>query len=80
MGITFSEKLMVRTASGQSFPAEAIVLATGMTRKTPKIEGLEKFEGSGVSYCATCDGFFFRGKDVAVLGSGEYAANEAMEL
>ena len=80
VGITFGEKLMVRTASGQSFPAEAIVLATGMTRKTPKIEGLEKFEGSGVSYCATCDGFFFRGKDVAVLGSGEYAANEAMEL
>jgi thioredoxin reductase (NADPH) len=80
VGISFEEKLMVRTASGQSFPAEAIVLATGMTRKIPKIQGLEKFEGSGVSYCATCDGFFFRGKDVAVLGSGEYAANEAMEL
>lgn len=80
VGISFGETLLVRTASGQSFPAEAIVLATGISRKVPKIEGLEKFEGSGVSYCATCDGFFFRGKDVAVLGSGEYAANEAMEL
>lgn len=80
VGISFGEKLMVRTASGQSFPAEAIVLATGISRKVPKIDGLEKFEGSGISYCAVCDGFFFRGKDVAVLGSGDYAANEAMEL
>lgn len=80
VGISFGEKLMVRTASGQSFPAEAIVLATGISRKVPKIEGLDKFEGSGISYCAVCDGFFFRGKDVAVLGSGDYAANEAMEL
>jgi thioredoxin reductase (NADPH) len=80
VGISFGDTLLVRTASGQSFPAEAIVLATGISRKVPKIEGLEKFEGSGVSYCATCDGFFFRGKDVAVLGSGQYAANEAMEL
>lgn len=80
VGISFGETLLVRTASGQTFPAEAIVLATGISRKVPKIEGLEKFEGSGVSYCATCDGFFFRGKDVAVLGSGQYAANEAMEL
>jgi thioredoxin reductase (NADPH) len=80
VGISFGETLMVRTASGQSFPAEAIVLATGMTRNVPKIEGFEKFEGSGISFCAVCDGFFFRGKDVAVLGSGVYAANEAMEL
>lgn len=80
VGITFGEKLMVRTASGQSYPAEAIVLATGISRKVPKIKGFEKFEGSGISYCAVCDGFFFRGKDVAVLGSGDYAVNEAMEL
>jgi thioredoxin reductase (NADPH) len=80
VGISFGETLMVRTASGQSFPAEAIVLATGISRKVPKIDGLEKFEGGGISYCAVCDGFFFRGKDVAVLGSGDYAANEAMEL
>lgn len=80
VGISFGETLMVQTASGQSFPADAIVLATGISRKVPKIDGIEKYEGSGVSYCATCDGFFFRGKDVAVLGSGEYAANEAHEL
>lgn len=80
VGISFDDKLTVRTASGQSFPTDAIVLATGVSRKVPKIDGLEKFEGSGISYCAVCDGFFFRGKDVAVLGSGDYAANEAMEL
>lgn len=80
VGISYGETLLVRTASGQSFPAEAIILATGISRRVPKIENLEKFEGSGVSYCAVCDGFFFRGKDVAVLGSGDYAANEAMEL
>jgi thioredoxin reductase (NADPH) len=62
VGISFGEKLMVRTASGQSFPAEAIVLATGISRKVPKIDGLEKFEGSGISFCAVCDGFFSEAK------------------
>ena len=54
--------------------------SAGTGRKKPKIENPDRFEGSGVSYCAVCDAFFFRGKKVAVLGGGEYAKNEAEEL
>ena len=60
--------------------ARAVVLATGSARAVPPIEGLAAFERKGVSYCAVCDGFFFRGKDVAVLGNGAYALSEAQEL
>jgi thioredoxin reductase (NADPH) len=60
--------------------SRAVVLATGASRSTPPIPGIAAFEGRGVSYCAVCDGFFHRGKDVAVLGSGAYALHEANEL
>jgi thioredoxin reductase (NADPH) len=63
-----------------NFESHAAVFATGAGRVTPKIDGLAEFEGRGVSYCAVCDGFFYRGKDVAVLGSGKYALNEASDL
>ena len=63
-----------------SFTAKSVILATGTQRRAPKIEGLKNFEGRGVSYCAVCDGFFYRGKTVAVLGEGEYAAEEAAYL
>ena len=63
-----------------SFTAKSVILATGTSRRAPKIEGLKEFEGRGVSYCAVCDGFFYRGKTVAVLGEGEYAAEEAAYL
>ena len=46
----------------------------------PKIRGIREFEGKGVSYCAVCDAFFYRGKDVVVLGNGAYAQSEANEL
>ncbi len=59
---------------------DAVMIATGSTRKAPKIEGLKSFEGKGVSYCAVCDAFFYRGKPVVVIGSGEYAAHEAAVL
>lgn len=60
--------------------ADSVIIATGMPRRTPKVEGFERFDGAGISRCAVCDGFFHRGKNVAVLGSGEYAAHEAEEL
>lgn len=62
------------------YNATAVLLATGQTRKKAEIENLESFEGSGVSYCAVCDGFFYRGKKVGVLGNGDFAVSEAMEL
>ena len=49
-------------------------------RAVPRIPGLAGLEGHGVSYCAACDAFFYRGKDVAVLGSGEYALHEVQAL
>lgn len=64
----------------ETYRAPALILATGSSRATPRIEGLKRLEGHGVSYCAVCDAFFYRGKDVAVLGSGDYALHEAMEL
>lgn len=63
-----------------SYTAKSVVLATGTQRRAPKIKGLAEFEGRGVSYCAVCDGFFYRGKTVAVMGEGEYAAEEASYL
>ncbi|MGI6736371.1 MAG: NAD(P)/FAD-dependent oxidoreductase [Anaerovoracaceae bacterium] len=77
VGLGFTDRLQVDTADGTSRPADAVVLAMGAARRRPEIRNLEKYEGSGVSYCAVCDGFFFRGKDVAVLGSGPYARHEA---
>ena len=79
VGLTFTDKLTVETLSGDC-PADAVILATGASRAAPPIPGLKALEGHGVGYCATCDAFFYRGKDVAVLGSGEYALHEASAL
>lgn len=81
VGIGFGENMEyeVHTAEGKH-SAKSIVIATGSQRATPPIKGIKELEGMGVSYCAVCDGFFFRGKDLAVLGNGRYAAHEAMEL
>lgn len=79
-GVEYAEKgFSVKTTAG-AFPADAIILATGAPRATPPIPGVREFEGRGVSYCAICDAFFYRGKAVAVLGEGEYALEEARTL
>ncbi|MDF2609548.1 MAG: Thioredoxin-disulfide reductase [Lachnospiraceae bacterium] len=79
VGLNYNGKLVVQTKN-QDYVADSVVIATGTSRMAPKIKGLKEYEGYGVSYCAVCDAFFYRGKDVAVLGEGEYAVHEAMEL
>ncbi|MCL1987706.1 MAG: NAD(P)/FAD-dependent oxidoreductase [Firmicutes bacterium] len=69
----------VKTAT-DSFFGGVVILATGASHVKPTWENIDKFEGMGVSYCAVCDAFFYRGKDVAVAGSGSYALHEVEAL
>lgn len=64
----------------KQYQAKTVVLATGNSRKTLNIEGIKELEGKGISYCAVCDAFFYRNKDVAIVGSGRYAVNEINHL
>ena len=79
VGLTYTDKLTVETLDGD-YTADAVILATGASRAAPRIPGFAGLEGHGVSWCAACDAFFYRGKDVAVLGSGEYALHEVQAL
>lgn len=79
LGMGGFDTFEVKTTAGE-FEAEAVILATGSKRSTPKIPGITELEGKGVSYCAVCDAFFYRGKEVAVLGNSDFALHEAEEL
>ena len=71
---------VVLSYNENSLHAKAVVIATGCVHKRLGIEGEEDWEGRGISYCATCDGAFFKGKDVAVIGGGDTAVEDAIYL
>ena len=65
---------------GETYLARAVIIATGSAHRMLGVPGEQELAGHGVSYCATCDGFFFRGHDIAVIGGGDSAMEEAMFL
>ena len=74
------EVIVANQGIDEIYIAKTVVLATGVNRNTATIKGIKEFEGRGISYCAICDAAFYRNKNVAVLGSGNYAIGEIEEL
>lgn len=70
----------VTSSNGKEYSSKCVIIATGLRTKSLKCKGEDKFKGKGVSYCATCDGFFFKNKNVAVIGDGNIAFEEAIYL
>lgn len=79
VSVGFDNGYIIKTKNNE-YMGKAVIIATGSNRTAPKIDGFTRFEGQGISYCAVCDAFFYRDKDVAVLGCCEYALHEAGEL
>ena len=73
------EAFNIKTES-ENFETKTVIIATGNRKVKPNIKGIKEFEGKGISYCAICDAFFYRNKNVAVIGNGKFAVNEATEL
>ncbi|NLX75916.1 MAG: NAD(P)/FAD-dependent oxidoreductase [Clostridiaceae bacterium] len=79
IGIEKEDVFRVKTVNN-TYSAHTVLIATGQKPVSIKIRNLKKFEGKGISYCTTCDGFFYRGKKVGVLGFKDFALHEAEEL
>ena len=77
---TTSRPFKVKIDDGTELLAETVIISTGATAQYLGLESEEKFKGGGVSACATCDGFFYKGKPIAVVGGGDTAAEEATYL
>ncbi|WP_027728966.1 NAD(P)/FAD-dependent oxidoreductase [Treponema sp. C6A8] len=75
-----SQNSYMVSATNDDYEGHAVILATGNKKLRPSLKGLVEHEGKGVSYCAVCDGFFYRKKKVCVLGNKLYALEEAMHL
>ena len=76
-GVRDEGEVKVIETTGKEYPCKTVIIATGVTHRHMGIEKEIKLTGSGVSYCATCDGAFFKGRDVAVIGGGNTALQDA---
>lgn len=79
-GLDLSGDIKTVTTSYGTYQARAIILALGSAHRKLGVPGEEEFSGKGVSYCATCDGFFFKDKEIAIVGGGDSALTEAIFL
>ena len=78
--VDFSSQPFIAKSADEEYEADAVVIATGATPRKLSLESENTYNNKGISYCATCDGFFYKGKDVAVLGGGDTAVEEALYL
>lgn len=76
-GIRVEQDYKVIETAGKEYGCRSVILATGVTHRHLGVPGEERLTGAGVSYCATCDGMFFRGREVAVVGGGSTALQDA---
>ena len=80
ISIDMTDKGFKVTTIKSRYETKTVILATGSKKYKPNVKGIEEFEGKGISYCAICDGFFYRNKSVTVLGNGDYAISETNDL
>ncbi|MDQ3869218.1 MAG: thioredoxin-disulfide reductase [Thermoproteota archaeon] len=78
--VDFSKRPFLVTTQSQNYEADSVLICTGASPRKLGIEGEQQFAGRGVSYCATCDGPFFKGEDIVVVGGGDTALEEATFL
>lgn len=78
--LTDGGKVKTVTTARNNYDGRAVIIANGVRRRKLEVEGEERLAGRGVSYCATCDGSFFKGKDTAVIGGGNTALEDALFL
>jgi len=72
----YDEIFIASTRSGEVYQGRSLIIATGISRKSLNVKGENEFKGRGVSYCSVCDGPFFEGKNVAVVGAGQEAVHD----